>query len=281
MGLEAPDRMVHLTFGSLVHAALGGYEHRRMCGLGHEEALGEVVDVALRATWNKELNRPWLSGSPEKNRMSFIRTVVWYEDYWEQARVESGEGGYRTLRLRDGTPAVELPFAFDSGHTASTGEQVMFIGKLDRLVTLNEKPFVLDTKTTKYDVASGFWTSGFTPDNQFSMYSLAGAVALDVDVEGVVLDGIQVGANFSKFSRTLVPRPRAVLEEWLWDSHYWLKQMDHCAQEGHWPQNDKACGLFGGCPFRDVCGAPEKQRDVWLKQGFTKKKITGPGEDIL
>src|SRR5215469_15404887 len=50
---------VHLTFGILVHKSLEIYHKARFNGKSHEDALRSTIDWALKATWDRKLNRPW------------------------------------------------------------------------------------------------------------------------------------------------------------------------------------------------------------------------------
>jgi hypothetical protein len=190
-------------------------------------------------------------------------------DHWSQVE------GYKTLKFAGGEVASELTFRFDSGAKACTGEPIFFIGKLDRIVEVEtlEAPFVLDTKSTGYGIEASFYAK-FTPDNQFSLYALAGRIGFATPVQGVLLDGVQIGATYSRFSRGLVRRSEAQLEEWLKDAHWWLEQMSRCAEANWWPQNDKACGLYGGCPWRAACAAEPRDREDVLAQ--LTRQIEGP-----
>ena len=272
MGLTMGETLsVHLTFGTLVHEGLELYERLRRAGAEHEESVICVVGDAMEKTWSKRLSRPWISGHADKNRLSLLRSLVWYLDKWN----EDGEN-YETLTLSDGTPAVELKFEFDSGWTSPvTGERVSFYGSLDRIVLVKnlEKKYILDTKTTGFGVKYAGFAEKFTPDNQFSLYTLAGRVAFSEPVEGVVLDGVEVKASLTNFARTIVPRSEAQLSEWLRDAHYYLGQMHRCAELDHWPQNDKSCGLYGGCEWRPICSeAPGKLRDAALRANARERK---------
>lgn len=275
-GWEAEGGRVHLTFGSLVHAGTAGYEVARARGASHDEAVEGVVLWALRTTWDSKLGRGWMSGDPNKNRLSLVRSLVWYLDQYNQP---SGGTAPKTLMLGDAL-AVEIPFAFGSGFVAeSTGEEISFIGTLDRLVELGNQTYVLDTKTTAWAIEPS-WFKKFTPDNQFSLYSIAGRVVLDRPVAGLILDGMQVGATFTRFNRGLVPRSDEFLDEWLKDSYRWLGEMERCAVEDYWPMNDRGCGMYGGCEFREVCSLAPSRRAGWLERNFRRKQLAG-NEDLV
>jgi len=83
MGYAPRQESFHLTFGILFHGALERYDHRVFDGATHEEAVDFVVDWCLKQTWNKELRRPWDSGDSNKNRLTLVRTVVWYMDQFQ------------------------------------------------------------------------------------------------------------------------------------------------------------------------------------------------------
>ncbi len=255
---------VHLAFGIAVHEGKERYDRARAEGRGYDEAVEEVIERALMDTWNPELQRPvpWcLSGDPNKNRLTLIRTLVWYfEEYREDA--------LETIVFADGKPAVELSFSFDTnfwtqgGNThygdkgaAKMPERFVLCGHIDRLGELNGAPHVADVKTTKHTISESFFAS-FTPNTQFSMYPLAARVFYSLPVRGIVVDGIQVAVTFSRFERRVLPRSDESLSDFLRDCGQWFKVAESYARAGHWPMNETSCGNYGGCPFRIVCSHP-------------------------
>ena len=42
------------------------------------------------------------------------------------------------------------------------------------------------------------------------------------------------------------------------------------AVDHYWPMNDKACGMYGGCPFRSVCDKDPSVRRNFLLGNFEK-----------
>lgn len=264
-GWRAREESVHLTFGIWLHQAREGYEHARVKGLDHEEALDRVLDFVLKVTWNRELGRPWISGHDQKNRQTLIQTTVWYLD------AKGRDDPLETIILSNGKPAVELSFRFDSQIRTSEGEVVLLCGHLDRLARLNDFAYVPDIKTSKSDVTSPAWLKQWSPSNQFSIYSIAGQVAFDIKVEGVMVDGVQVGVTFARFHRAFVPRSQETLSEWLKDFGMWYEQMEEFAAADHWPMNDKACDMYGGCVFREICTRSPSSRPQWLRKDFHQR----------
>jgi len=268
-GYQPRQTSVHLTFGLLMHSSRERYYHARFDGASHEDAVASTVLWALKATWIKELGRGWSSGSPTKNRLTLVRSLVYYLDKY-------GEGDpLETLQLDNGKPAVELSFRFDIGHKAgSTGESILLCGHLDRMVRLNDEIYISDLKTTEHGLDAGYF-SKFSPDNQFSLYVLAGQIAFSQPAKGLIVDALQVIGSDTRFQRGLVQRDAQQIEEFVDDTRQWLGQMESCAVQGKWPQNDKSCGLYGGCAFRSICSKSPASRQMWLDSEF-KQRVWNP-----
>lgn len=264
-GYQSRDLGPHLTFGLLIHAARESYDWLRAKGIEHEEALEKVLKQALIETWNKELARPWISGHESKNRLSLVRTIVWYLDQF------GANDPLVTVLDAAGRPLVELSFRFDSGVvTMGGGEKVSLCGHGDRIAKLNDVPYWLDVKTTKSALDPKFFNS-FTPHNQFSLYDIAGKIVYELPTQGIILDGLQIGATFTRCKRHAVPRDNAQREEWLHSFGWWVSQMEHCAETRHWPMNETACDLYGGCRFRGICSRTPSQRQQWLDRDFARR----------
>ncbi len=267
-GYQPVQQSVHLTFGLLMHSGREIYYHARSSGKDHDESLDLAVEWGLKVTWNRELSRPWISNSSEKNRNTFLRSLIWYLDrYGENDPLE-------TVILRNGKPAVELSFQFDSGFTSAGGERVQLCGHIDRVVRLNDEIYISDLKTSKHQLDGRFFKQ-FSPDNQFSLYVLAGQIAFEQEAKGLILDALQVIVSDTRFQRGMIERSTAQLEEWLADCHWWIGQMEAAAQQQWWAQNDKSCGLYGGCPFREVCSKSPSSRQKWLGAEF-KRRVWDP-----
>lgn len=257
-GLVPVAENVHLIFGIFVHKSLETYHRSRCSGKSHEEALRAAVQRALELTWIRALNRPWTPEDDKvgrvKNRRTLIRTIIWYLDEYQDDPME-------TALVKGGQPAVELPFMLDSGNLASTGEEFVLCGFLDRIAVQQGEFFVTDVKTTSRPVdpttkeGSNFFRK-FSPDIQMTLYTLAGKAVFKIPVKGVMVDGIQVQIENNSFGRQFTPRSIEQLKEWQEQLVYWLMQLNQCATSDTWPRNDATCELYGGCPYRSVCAKP-------------------------
>lgn len=265
LGWRQRAESVHLQFGIWVHEARELYDALRARGASHDNSLDTTMDSLLRATWNKQLRRPWLSDHKEKNRLSLLRTVVWYLDGLAK------EDSLKTVLRKDGSPMVELSFRFDSRYVSRSQEGILLCGHLDRIAEMNEEYFISDIKTTTRQLSPQFFEQ-FTPGNQFSMYAVAGRVGFGFPIKSLVVDAIQIGVTFSRFQRGLVSRSEEFLIEWLDEvTQVWLPRMEEAALAQRWVANDKVCDMYGGCPFRAVCARPPSARQQWLRSNFIKK----------
>ena len=255
---------VHLTFGLLFHAALEEYDRDKANGIGHEDALLNAVRYCFVSTWNEALGRPWSSDEPTKTRETLIRSVIWYLDQFENDPCE-------TVMLTGGKPAVELSFRFEPGWTSSvTGEEYLLCGHLDRLVRFQDRLWIVDRKTTKSTIGQDYF-GRYSPDNQVSLYTVAGNIVAHEPVAGLIIDAGQIAVTFTRFQRAPIGRTKAQLDEWMKDTEYWIRSAEHFATANHWPQNDKACGLYGGCPYRTVCGSDASVRDKLLESLYARR----------
>jgi hypothetical protein len=250
-GADDPD----LRFGSLVHAAKAIFETNKARGAEHNLALQGAFRFLLSETWDAARAKPGFTEDPLKNRATLLRTFVWYIDQYRDDACE-------TAPLPSGKPAVEVQFEFDSGVTGLQGEQITFVGTIDRVVRFNGMLLISDTKTSSN--ARYLTAQNYTPDGQFSLYVAAASVCFGIEADGILLDGIEVGPNATSFRREIVPRPREVIEEWLDDARVHLRRLSEAFQRNEWPQNDSACGMYGGCRFRGVCGASPAERESLL-----------------
>lgn len=273
-GWSSRTRSVHLDFGIWLHSARERYYHARAGGANHESALDTALQYVLTATWDQTLDRPWHSGDKYKNRLTLAQTLVDYCDKWKDDPLQ-------TVILSNGKPAVEVSFRFGLGFGPTTSvpydpqidaggddEEFLLCGHLDRIVSFQERVWGSDLKTTQHSVDSHYF-SQFSPDNQMSVYSLAGRVVLKEKLAGMIIDACQVLVTEPpRFARALVERTEQQLAEFARGLHVLLRQAEQYARANFWPQNEKACFR---CEFRPICSRAPSVREQWLKADFTKR----------
>lgn len=264
LGYQPRSISVHLTFGLHYHAALERYDHGRSAGLDHESALHSALQYAMEATWDRSMQRPWISDDPYKNRLTLIRSIIWYLDDYKDDTLH-------TIQLANGKPAVELSFQFETSyHSKETNQNYTLCGHLDKLAQLGDEIYISDKKTSKSTISSDFFDK-FTPDNQMSLYDFAGAVVYNMPIKAIIIDAAQIAVTFTRFTRGFVHRTAALRQEWYEDLGQWLGLAEYYAIDNRWPRNEKSCGAYGGCPYRAICSKNPSSRSDWLKVGYSKR----------
>jgi PD-(D/E)XK nuclease superfamily len=283
-GWRSRAESVHLRFGQLYHSGLQYYDVARTAGQDHESAVLETVRQLLVDM------KDWDPDDNIKNRDGLMRTVIWYLDEFQMDPA-------KTVTLANGKPAVEVSFKFeldfgpnrhnpDDARDWDDADRVeehnarqppyMLCGHLDRIVVYNDELYVMDRKTTKWTLPSPRFFDQFHPDNQMSLYSLAGQLILGSTIKGIIIDAAQIAAGFSRFQRGFTHRSQSQLDEWFTDLHYWLGMAERYALGGYWPQNDTACDKYGGCEFRRICSLSPSARKRFLPSHWKKEELWNP-----
>lgn len=266
-GWQPRGLSVHLRFGQHYATALEHYYKHIALGLSKQEALVLVVREALEDTWDRTEDNldgaPWESNDANKTRETLIRTIVWYADYFEDDTTP-------VIILADGKPAVEYSF------TLPVDDDIVFSGHIDRLVEYADHPYVMDQKTTKSTI-SAYYMDQFKPNTQMSMYTFAGRAIWNIPVKGVIIDAAQIAVGFSRFERGFTTRTEGELNEWYDNSMYWIARAQEASINDYFPMNPAACGNYGGCEFRKVCGRDPQFRKQFLQADFDQ----GPSWDPL
>lgn len=259
-GWQPRTQNVHLSFGIWAHSTREVYYKARANGESHDDALDKALEYVLEATWNRALGRPWVSEDSNKNRVTLIRSMIWYLDQWREDPLE-------TIILANGQPAVELSFSWQTTHSSAGGEPFLYCGHLDRVVKLNGQIYLSDLKTTKSSLDRWYF-DGFSPYFQFSGYCYSAQIVYDTPTVGLIVDAMQVLVNGTRFQRSPIPRTQAQLDEWYTDLGGWLRVAEGYALANHWPMNTQACWK---CAFRSICARPPATREQWLAADFTRR----------
>lgn len=261
-----------LEFGIAFHSAMQRYHYARTEGMEHDAAVRAALRDAIHCFTEPDtdsgLIRIYEADSKERNLYSLLRAVAWHLDHFTDSGYK--EDICKTVVLSNGKPAAELSFRFSPDLNLPAGfPEIYLCGHMDHVVEQGGSVFVKDYKTTK-SLGSRFFDQ-FNPDNQMTLYTLAGNVVFNLPVKGVIIDGVQLGVHFARFQRGYSYRTKEQLEGWLEDTEFWLHQAHACASRAHWPQNDKSCNMYGGCEFRQVCSAPASLHKNILDSQFARR----------
>ncbi len=208
-------------------------------------------------------SRKWLPNDPAKNRNTLIRSVVWY---WETMS-DDPNVGLQPVSLPDGRPAVELSFCIPSGYKASTGEDFLLCGHMDKVARLGIEHFVTDNKTTGKYLGQDYF-SGFSPDVQVDLYDLVGSMMFpDLNIKGVLIEGMQVQVAGAEFSNWPCHRTEEQRKEFYAQLGYWFAKAEAMASGAPLVHNRGTCWL---CGFRGICAKPPATRTLYLPAHFKK-----------
>jgi len=247
-----------LSFGIAYHGGLEEYDRAL--------ARGEPPRLALHAAIRRALTlaQPTCVATSDDNRRTLttlIRSIIWYYE-------EFAEDPFKTLILANGKPAVELSFKLClDGTSTPEGDPYLLAGHLDRVVDFNGL-WVTDRKTTTSSFSTHYFNQ-FTPNNQMSLYDFAGRSILTTEIQGVIVDAVQLLVGSSRFQREQISRPAALSEEWLESTLETISLAERWAESGRWPINDTACSKYNGCPFQKVCSKQPSVRHHFLSSDFT------------
>lgn len=277
-GYRSRSDAVPLTFGTHFHKGMEYYHMERARGSDHDEGLRFMIWHSLQDTWEYDMEplygsdgavigqspiagsgKPWDSGDSNRSRETLIRTLIWYFEQFGDSDPA------KVVTLKNGKPATELSFRLN------IDSDLVLCGHLDQVVTYQDQLFVMDHKTTKTTISS-YYFDQYSPDNQMTLYTLAGSIITENPIRGVIIDAAQIAVNWSRFERGMVYRTQDQLEEWLNDTKIWIAQAHLFSERNYWPQNDKSCHKFGGCPFRGICSSDPRVREPFIKQNFTVRK---------
>lgn len=282
-GWQAKAESIHLRFGIEYHQALQEYDVSRANGVEHEDAIYDAVSALVLRIWNWDPDRESKAGK-YKNRDTICSLVIDYLDHFS-------DDPAATYIKADGKAAVELSFRFELpfGPEASkttavwideeTGAQMqqeqpaqpyLLCGHLDRVVVFNDQLLVMDHKTTTTTIGS-YYFDQYEPDNQMTLYTLAGKIVLDAPIRGVVVSAAQIMLSEpNRFVRGFTYRTPDQIKEWMTDLQLLLQTFESYARLNYYPMNDKFCSMFGGCKFRGICAKDPAVRERFLKTDFIK-----------
>jgi hypothetical protein len=277
-GWAGKDENIHLRFGQEYHSALQDYEIARANGERHEDAIHSAVRVLMERTAGWDVDTTTKTGK-YKNRDSLVGLVVDYLDHY------GANDTAETYIRADGRPAVELSFRFEldfgpkinlsgsmvvNGEVVDAGQPYLLCGHLDRVVNFNDQLLVMDHKTTTTTLSDNFFDQ-WEPNNQMTLYTLAGKVVLDAPIRGVVISGAQIMLEHpNRFVRGFTYRTQDQLDEWIGDLSLILRNAETYAEAKYWPMNDTSCDKFGGCKFRGICSKAPSVRNKFLAADFVK-----------
>ena len=248
-----------LRGGKAFHAGLDAW----FAGQGLEGAL-----AALRTSWGP--TGAIMAPVVEKRPLGLYEALLkCYAERWPREK-----DGFEVVRNEEWVQAHF--YAWNGEWSLKPGAEIgtsafTYGGVLDRLIVLDGKRYVMDTKTT----------SGYLNDAYFARYVLSsqlrGYVALELvngrECEGVFVDAIHVDTRYQKAKPEHCQRwgPHRYqpwqLSEWARDVETDIRRIERLlAERGpneRWPQHDNACASWGRlCAYYDRCSLAQPVGDT-------------------
>lgn len=265
-GLQPKTMPPALAFGIAIHLIFQTWHQLIASGLEKETALLNCVRLAGL------LGEKLPPGDNARRKEQLVRCTVWYIDqFWDDPA--------ETVTLSDGKAAVEYSFTLPlfewtspvSGKTLS----VYLCGHIDRFAKWMSRVLAADYKTSKYQLDSKFFDK-FKPITQFPIYVIAShLIAAETQelasTDGILLDGIQVGVNFNRFNRHIIPYSPEELDEYIVDLQHWISRAMEDSERGYFPKNEESCHKYSGCEFRSICSRPPARREAYLNGHFISR----------
>ena len=248
-----------LAFGIYMHRILQTWHVLRATGLPQPDVLLRCIKLAGL------LGEKLPNGDNARGKEQLVRATMWYfEQFWDDRT--------KTVILSSGKPAVE--YSFTLPFFTHLDLDVYLCGHIDRLVQWDGRILAADYKTTKYQTDQK-WLNSFKPTTQFPLYIAATQIIAAETQElpatdGILLDGIQLGVNFNRYIRYVIPYTPEEINDYLKGLTYWVKQAMNACDSGYFPQNEESCSKYGSCQFREICSKPQARRESYLKGHFRK-----------
>ena len=179
-----------LVFGIAFHEAMQEFHYKHA-----ETGDTELAQVAALRRAIKAFSFdgvPHQTESKERNLYALLRAVSWYIEHYKSS--VGKPDSCRTMIMENGKPAAELSFRFTPElNLPSSFNEFYLCGHMDAVVEYNDSLYVLDYKTTK--ALSPRFFDNFNPENQMTLYTLAGNVVFGLPVRGAIIDAVQVAGG--------------------------------------------------------------------------------------
>ena len=267
-----------LVYGVMLQGGLERYDKIRATGSsddGLEAAIEYAVEEAKHPLGFEysldEISREFGKDNQKNHRTlkTLLRTFVWYQQEY------GGDEDSARILLMNGEPAVEVPFRIPLPIKTPYGENYILAGHMDAAVDLFGNKFVLERKHT-LTTLSKYYFDGWKANTQFSTYAMVGSAVLGEQVDGILLDAVQVGVSFSRFHRREILRTKGQQDEFLNNIMLWIKQAEYMAENDHWPINEGGLSMYGGSSFRKILTLDPAHREQYLHENFKQEEPWNP-----
>lgn len=257
-----------LRFGTHIHAATA-LRDLREC-LGQSYTFSEQVALLEAAFTNTPCeNEEW------RNFSTASEVVRAYNQHW-------GLEHCTTVKLKDGTPAVELSFALEAGKIGDV--QVVYAGRIDRLVTYpGEGLFVFDRKTASIGGETFWQDKEMNPQGRGYCWACRESPQIGQEPTGYVIDQLltrppsKTGTAIEFARRKFFTKePPGQLDRWFQNMMAQVETFLWHQQRGVFPRHHAfhCINKYGSCEFLKACEEKTEAKSLEVLAGGDFKSNT-------
>lgn len=266
-GWRQEEKSPALVFGSSWHAGLDSVWRAHAEDLEDRKVRRSIVDDAMAAftlEWVKDgMSHPDEMSPDDLENLAPRTPQIAEEMYHGYILARKHIFSDKSFKLL----AVEQPFAVPLDPEDPT---LFYVGRMDKIFEYRNDVLVGESKTTTSYKKNGPFRAdfldGFDINSQIDGYVYALRSQYREKAKGVWVDAALVHkTEHEGFS--LIPQTRtdAALDSWLYETHYWIDQIEGnkaaYAERKHddtpylaaFPRNTNSCLMYGRCQFFDVC----------------------------
>lgn len=164
------------------------------------------------------------------------------------------------------------------------GGVVTVRGIPDFVVRAEGKIWVCDLKATTQWV-NDYWFLQFKVGNQLRMYAAMYQNLEGEEVAGGLINAVYMGEKALDDAAAWKRRASApsqlkridFTQEQIDETWKWVRGLEAveaaCEASGIWPRNEKACGMYSGCEFLQLCTAPsEGMRKALMQTRYVRRE---------
>ena len=189
------------------------------------------------------------------------------------------------VTLPGGRRGIEFSFAhpLPINHPV-TGNPILYVGRLDAIISYGGGDYICDEKTTTQLGAS--WSRQWDLRAQFTGYAW-GCKEAGIKVAGSIVRGISILKTKCDTQQAIINHPEWQIQRWYDEMLEWIEDIKICWTRGRWRHNlDHTCAEYGGCAFRQACCSQDEapwldtyfERRVWNPLLRTETKVFSDAE---
>lgn len=276
-----------------------------------EKIPSSVAGAEFGRGWHSAMDVVWkeiIEKANDNDRLILEKALVMWEHTFFERIPEGADTGFRSrdtaIEMIDSyiknrrawlgrfskLLSIERPFAVPL-YPDDTG--IWYCGRLDKLVEMEGKVWVVDHKTTSLYSAQlsskvqPSFIESFSPNSQIDGYSFGAIILYGPAYAGAFIDGALVHKNERAFPLLSIARVAEQLDAWLWETHEEVARIERYVEVlkrsesdpylQAFPKNTGACFNYGQCAYLDLCRSwPNPAQSIvefadWTPPGYKQE----------